>query len=53
MCETLHSEQKIERFEFLILQGCQDKNGSRMQREKRSSFIMYVKESLSVTSSMF
>ena len=47
------TEQKTGRFKFLILQGYQGKDGSRDAKRRRSSFIMHVKESTSVNSSMF
>ena len=34
MGETLHSEQKIGRFKFLVLQEYQDKDGSRCKNKK-------------------
>ena len=45
-------EQKIGRFKFLVLQGYPLKMVADAKR-RRSSFIMYVKVSLSVDSSMF
>ena len=47
------TEQKTGRLKFLILQGYQGKDGSRDAKRRRSSFIMHVKESVSVNSSMF
>ena len=47
-----HSKQKIGRFKFLVLQGYQDKDGSIRKKKRRSSFIMYVKESRSVSYSV-
>ena len=49
--ETPSLEQKIGRFKFPVLQGYQLQMVADTKR--RSSFIMYVKESLSVNSSMF
>ena len=34
MSETSHLEQKIGRFRFLLLQGYQDKDGSRFKKKK-------------------
>ena len=47
--ETPSLEEKIGRFKFPVLKGYQ----LQMVADVRSSFIMYVKESLSVNSSMF
>ena len=46
---TVSLEQKIGRFKFLVLQGYQLKMVADAKR-RRSSFIMYVKVSLSVDS---
>ena len=51
MIKTSSSEQKIGGFKFLVLQGYQLKMASDAKR--RSSFIIYIKESLSMISSMF
>ena len=50
--ETPSLEQKIGRFKFPVLKGYQLQMVADVKR-RRSSFIMYVKESLSVNSSMF
>ena len=52
MGETLGLEQKIRRFEFLILWGYQLQTVADAKR-RRSSFIMYLKGSFSLNSSMF
>ena len=50
--ETLSSEQKVGRYRFPVLQGYQLQMVADAKR-RRSSFIIYAKESLSVNSSMF
>ena len=52
MGEALGLEQKIRRFEFLILWGYQLQTVADPKR-RRSSFIMYLKGSFSLNSSMF
>ena len=49
--ETPSLEQKIGRFKFPVLKGYQLQMVADVKR-RRSSFIMYVKESLSVNSSV-
>ena len=39
MGETSSSEQKIRRFKFLILQGCQVKDGSRCKKKIRFYYV--------------
>ena len=52
MGETSSSEQTFGRFKFVVLQGYQVRDGSRCKK-KKITFIVYVKESLSVYSFMF